>query len=214
MLPPAGPPVNLPRSPKLLLLDLGRSLFLCITVEYKFSAEFPVSSSGGASQWGVSHTTYATTQTLGRGDERLTIFSKSDFYFRFPLFHDRLTEKEKEEDVVSLPQNFTENTTSVSPLTSRPARASCISRTPALAAPSGWGRCSLVAQSCCWPGRWSEAAGWRRRRRSHTSPDWGRSKPPGCTAASCSRHCTESHWEQTNAQLENKGEVEWDEKYW
>lgn len=31
MLPPTGPPVNLLRSPELLLFDLGRSLFLCVT---------------------------------------------------------------------------------------------------------------------------------------------------------------------------------------
>lgn len=50
---------------------------------------------------------FATVQTLQRGFEQLTIFTKSDFYFCFSFFVDWLTEKEKEEDGVSLPRNFT-----------------------------------------------------------------------------------------------------------
>lgn len=136
----------------------------------------------------------ATAQKLSPS-ERLTIFTKSDFYFCLTLFIDRLTDKE--DYTVNLLQKFPEmQWVSSASLTSRPAPASCISHTQAPAAPSGWGRCSRVAQSCCWPGRWSVAAGWRRRRCSRPSPGWGQSKQPGCTAASCSRRCTESHWDK------------------
>lgn len=53
-LPPAGPPVNLLRSPELLLLDLGRSFLLCATAAGELSAEFPVCIPGSASRWGAA----------------------------------------------------------------------------------------------------------------------------------------------------------------
>lgn len=126
-------------------------------------------------------------------------------YFYISLFNDRLTVKKTPPDY-----HFTELCThvvsmSIFSITSHPLPVSCIFHTPVLLIHSGWGRCFHAAGWCSSPGCWSEAAGWRHRRCEPLLSDWGQSTQPSCKAASCSRHCTETHWRQRNTELHNEG---------
>ena len=125
-----------------------------------------------------------------------TIFAMGVLCFDISFFNDWLTAEKTPSDHHSTTHCRHVMRQNMSSLTSHPVQASCISRTSVLQLRSGWGRCFRAGGWCPSPQHWSEAAGWRHPRPQPPLPGWGQNTQPGCRAASCSRHCTETHWTQ------------------
>lgn len=198
MLPPADPPVSLLWSTEVVLAR-GPSVFffVCAADELLLSAEYPVSSSVSTLDWETL--LEPTQQNKNSFSEVISIWThhlchRCTLRLHLPLQY--WAHYDKDSHRLSFPQIFASNLLnqlSILSPTSHPAPMSCISHTRAPVVCSGWERCSHAAGWCPSPGHWSVAAGWRRYHCDPLVPGWAQSRLPGCTAASCSRHCTETH---------------------